>query len=308
MRRRCSMTSGTPPAMNTCTVGWSRGPFGSASTRRGVARLTRSQSSTVGGRRPAACASAGMCSSRLVEPPNAACTSIAFSSACGVRMAASVSRRAASRTRARADCRAISSQTGSPDGLSALCGSARPNASATTCAVAAVPRNWQPPPGVPQARQPSSAASSSADEPVREPRADRLHLARVLGADRRQRHAAGHDDAREVAAASQREQRRGKAFVAGRDPHDARPARQRPDQAAHRDRRVVAVGQAVEHPGRSLRAPVAGIAAVGRERDDALLAQRLGCGPHEQADLPVAGVVAERDRRAVGRRAGRLAC
>ena len=39
MRRRCSITSGTPPAMNTCTVGCPRGPFGSASTRRGVARL-----------------------------------------------------------------------------------------------------------------------------------------------------------------------------------------------------------------------------------------------------------------------------
>ena len=30
-----------------------------------------------------------------------------------------------------------------------------------TCAVAAVPRNWQPPPGEPQARHPASAASCS---------------------------------------------------------------------------------------------------------------------------------------------------
>ena len=37
-----------------------RGPFGSASTRRGTARLTRRQSSTVGRRRPAAWAIAGM--------------------------------------------------------------------------------------------------------------------------------------------------------------------------------------------------------------------------------------------------------
>ena len=86
MRRRWSMTSGTPPARNTCTVGCPRGPLGRQSTRRGVARLTRIQSSTVGGRSPAASAIAGMCSSRLVEPPNAACTSIAFSSACAVRM------------------------------------------------------------------------------------------------------------------------------------------------------------------------------------------------------------------------------
>jgi hypothetical protein len=36
---------------------------------------------------------------------------------------------------------APSSQTASPDRLSALCGSASPSASATTCAVAAAPRN-----------------------------------------------------------------------------------------------------------------------------------------------------------------------
>ena len=36
---------------------------------------------------------------------------------------------------------ASSSQTGSPEGASALCGSAMPSASATTWAVAAVPRN-----------------------------------------------------------------------------------------------------------------------------------------------------------------------
>ena len=59
----------------------------------------------------------------------------------------------------------MSSQTGSPEGASALWGSAMPSASATTCAVAAVPRNWQPPPGVPQARQARAAASSSVTRP-----------------------------------------------------------------------------------------------------------------------------------------------
>ena len=52
MRRRWSRTSGTPPARNTRTVGWLRGPLGSASTSRGVARLARCQSATVGVRRP----------------------------------------------------------------------------------------------------------------------------------------------------------------------------------------------------------------------------------------------------------------
>ena len=40
-----------------------------------------------------------------------------------------------------------------------------PSASATTCDVAAVPRNWQPPPGVPHARQPMVAASSTVIRP-----------------------------------------------------------------------------------------------------------------------------------------------
>ena len=49
---------------------------------------------------------------------------------------------------------------GCPEGASAECGSARPSASPTTWEVAAVPRNWQPPPGLAHARQPRSDASS----------------------------------------------------------------------------------------------------------------------------------------------------
>ena len=59
----------------------------------------------------------------------------------------------------------MSSQIGWPEGASAAWGSVSPSASATTCDVAAVPRNWQPPPGLPQARQPSSAASCSVSSP-----------------------------------------------------------------------------------------------------------------------------------------------
>ena len=68
------MTSGTPPARKTRTVGWPTGPLGRTSTRRGTWRLTAIQSSTVGRRRPAEWAMAGMCNSRFVEPPNAAWT------------------------------------------------------------------------------------------------------------------------------------------------------------------------------------------------------------------------------------------
>ena len=58
-RRRWSITSGTPPARKTRTVGWLTGPLGRASTRRGTARFTARQSSTVGRGRPAACAIGG---------------------------------------------------------------------------------------------------------------------------------------------------------------------------------------------------------------------------------------------------------
>ena len=101
----------------------------------------------------------------MVEPPKAACTTIAFRTAASVRMSRAAIPRAARATSARAERRAASTHTGWPEGASAAWGSARPSASPTTCEVAAVPRNWQPPPGEPHARQPSSAASSSVSSP-----------------------------------------------------------------------------------------------------------------------------------------------
>ena len=50
-----------PPAKKARTVGWWVGPLGITLTRRGVRRLMAIQSSTVGRRRPAAWAMAGMC-------------------------------------------------------------------------------------------------------------------------------------------------------------------------------------------------------------------------------------------------------
>ena len=44
-------------------------------------RFTSAQSSTVGRRSPAACAIAGMCRMRFVEPPNAACTTMRIADA-----------------------------------------------------------------------------------------------------------------------------------------------------------------------------------------------------------------------------------
>ncbi len=105
--------------------------------------------------------------------------------------------RASSASSARAERRAMSSQTGCPEGASAECGSDRPSASPTTCEVAAVPRNWQPPPGEAQARQTEFRGGFAGSSAVRETRAEGLHRAGVFALFRRQRDAAGDQHARE---------------------------------------------------------------------------------------------------------------
>ena len=93
----------------------------------------------------------------------------------------------------------------------------------------------------------------------------------------------------------------GQALVAGGDAQHALSRRQRPDQTAQHHGRVVAVGQRVHHPGRALRAAVARVGDETGERDHAEILEARGRRLHQQADLPVAGVIAERDRRAVRR-------
>ena len=183
-----------------------------------------------------------------------------------------------------------------------------PSASATTCDVAAVPRNWQPPPGVPHARHPISAACSS----VMRPCAKRAPIDCTLPASSAPSAGSvtppGTIDARQVAAPGEREHRRGQSLVARGDAEHAGPPGQRADQPPHRDRGVVAIRQAVEHARRALRSAVARIAAERRERQHAGLAQRARRLVHEQPDLPVPGVIAEGDRRAVRVCAARRAC
>src|ERR1035441_10980771 len=74
-----------------------------------------------------------------------------------VRISRMASERAWSESAARADRRAISIQMGCPEGESAEWGRDMPRASPTTWLVAAVPRNWQPPPGGAQGREPTPA-------------------------------------------------------------------------------------------------------------------------------------------------------
>ena len=77
---------------------------------------------------------------------------------------------------------------------------------------------------------------------------------------RRQRDAAGHEDAGQIAQPGQRHHHRRQSLVAGRDA-DARRARCGSERISRRKTiaRVVAIGQAVHHAGRALRAAVAGV-------------------------------------------------
>ena len=135
---------------------------------------------------------------QFVEPPKAAWTTIALRNAASVRRSPSVMPRSCQSTELGALRRAMSSQIGWPEGASAECGRVRPSASPTTCEVAAVPRNWQPPPGEAHARQPSSAASSRVISPMGEASPDRLDLAGVFALGGRQRDAARHQHARQI--------------------------------------------------------------------------------------------------------------
>ena len=300
-RRRCSITSGTPPARNTCTVAKLFGPFGRASTSRGTSRLTAAQSAAAGRRRPAAWATAGTCSSRLVDPPKAACSTMALRMAASVNTSLVPTPSCTIRNIARAERAAASSQTDWPDGANALCGSDSPSASPTTCDVAAVPRNWQPPPGVAQAAATHLGGVLKADLILRKARADGLHLARIFTVLRQQRDTAGNQNARQRSRGSERHHHRRQAFVAGRHAHHALASGKRSHQPSKNNGGIVAIGQRVQHSGRTLRASIARVGAGARKWDCTQVAQfPRGLG-HQQTNLPVAGMKSQRDWRSIGR-------
>ena len=163
-------------------------------------------------------------------------------------------------------CRARSAGRTAPARSAAATGPApRP----TTCDVAAVPRNWQPPPGEAHARQPSSAASSKLISPC----AKRAPMDCTLPASSpsvggsvtppgTSTHGRSCIAARAIIIA-------GRPLSQVATPITPLPRRQRADQPAQHHRGVVAIGQAVHHAGRALRAAVAGIGAEAGERDAA---------------------------------------
>ncbi len=131
-------------------------------------------------------------------------------------------------------------------------------------------------------------------------RPDRLDLAGVFPVARRQRHSPGDQHTGKMLRARQGHHHRGQALVARGDAQHTLPPRQRADQPAEDDGRVVAIRQAVHHAGRALGAAVAWVGDHPGERHDVEPAQLFGRLADQEADLPVAGVITQGDRLAVG--------
>ena len=130
---------------------------------------------------------------------------------------------------------------------------------------------------------------------------ERLDFAGVLGVLGEERDAAGHENGWEIGRAGEGEEHRREALVAGGDAEHAAARGERAYQATKYDGGVVAVGEGVEHAGGAVGAAVAGIAHVTGERNRAVGGEGARGLLHEQTHFPVAGVVAERNGRAVGR-------
>ena len=130
--------------------------------------------------------------------------------------------------------------------------------------------------------------------------ADRLDLSGVFTVAGRQSHAAGNQHAGELFRPRQGHHHGGEPLVAGCDPQHALAARERADQAPEDDGCIVAIRQAVHHPGRPLGPAVAGVGNHPGKRYHVEAPQFLGGLLDENPDLPVARMIAQRDRLAVG--------
>ena len=113
----------------------------------------------------------------------------------------------------------MSNHAGVPLGESAAWVMASPRASETTWDVPAVPRNWQPPPGDAQARQPTSWAYCKGYFALCESCADGLNHAGIFAAVGCEGDAAGDNDYGFVAESGEGHHHCGEAFVAGCDSH-----------------------------------------------------------------------------------------
>ena len=301
-RRRCSITSGTPPARNTCTVGWCRGPFGSASTRRGTRRLMAVQSLASGRRNPAACATAGRWRIRFVEPPKAACVTIAL---CSARVGQDVPHPYAACFQRHQRASGTASHV-EPDRMAGGRERRVPERHPQRFADDLRGRGGAEELAAATRRRARAAAEIGGllerDLAVHEAHADRLD------ARRHPLPASGNS----VTPPGTRTQGSSCAdasaiIMAGRPLSQvatpSTPRRVGSERIRRRkiDRGVVAIGQAVEHRRRSLRTPVARIGARSGKGNRAGALELAGGRLHQQPDFPVAGVVAEGDGRSVRR-------
>ena len=201
----------------------------------------------------------------MVDPPKAACTTIAlWTDGIGENVA---HRQAArfQRQHARADRRAISSQIGWPEGASAGVRQRHAQRFADHLRSGRRAQELAASAGRGAGAAEIFRGGFERDLVVRKARAHRLHPPGVLALFGQQRHAAGHQHAGKVVHRGERHHHGRQSFIAGGHPDHAPARGQRADQAAEDGGGVVAIGQAVEHAGRALRAAVAGVGAVRGE-------------------------------------------
>ena len=299
-RRRCSITSGTPPARKTWTVAKLRGPLGSASTRRGTRRLMSAQSAAVG-RREAGCVGDG---GQVQDQVGGAAE--------GRVRHHGVAQRGFGDDVAHRDSARFEFQRGAggaarhvePDRLAGRRQRAVRERHAQRFAHHL--RSGGRAQKLASAAGRSAGAASGAgsfferDLAVSEAHADGLHAGRIFTVGGQQADPSGHQDGGQIARAGERHHHGRQSFVAGGEADHGAAGRQRADQAAEDDGGVVAVRQRIEHAGCALRAAIAGVGAITGERHCTRRLQFLSRGLHQQAHFPVAGVIAQRDGRAIG--------
>ena len=137
------------------------------------------------------------------------------------------------------------------------------------------------------------------DQAVAVAGADRLNLSGIFAVLRRQRHAAGNDDAGEIGQPADCHEHRRESLVARRNPKHPLPQRERSGEPPQHRGGIVAVRETVEHARRSLAAAITGIGTEAGEGNLAEPAQLLRRRLDKEPDLPVAGVVAEGHRPAI---------
>ena len=215
----------------------------------------------------------------------------------GVRTSASVRPSRHCSCTACAVRRATSSQIGCPDGASAACGTVSPKRLRDDLSSRGGAEELAAAAGAGARAAAEVGRLLERHEPVREAGAERLHGAGVLPAARGQRDPARNHRPGQLAEGGERHRHRRQALVAGADGDHAPARRQAADEPAQHERGVVPVRERVEHPGRALRAAVARVGDVGRERQAAEPVE-LARRPRARAARPPSARCGSRGRSA----------